>query len=154
VALLASVPPQGLLPSLWGMAVTHPALLWGIGLLQTGGPRYASLDLLRRALFSERTPDHRLRGYARWLQGESQRVSLDLLGLDPLRLRRDHGIPMLVLGGGRDAFFSPGLVRDTARHYGTEALIFPDLAHALMLEADWEQPADHLRRWLEARLTR
>ena len=148
VVLMASAPPQGLLPSLWGMAVGDPLLLYRLTLLQTFGPAFSTPDVLRQALFSDSTPDSQLLGYYSMLQQESQRASLDMLGLDPLRLARDHGIPMLVMGAGRDAFFSTGLIKDVAQHYQTEAVIFPDMAHAMMLESNWEQAALHLLHWL------
>jgi pimeloyl-ACP methyl ester carboxylesterase len=149
--LMASVPPQGLLPSLWGMAVSHPHLLQQLALMQCLGPQCATLNLMRETLFSDDTPDEWLLDYFRLLQGESLRVGLDLLGWDPLRLPRDHGVPMLVIGGGRDTFFSAGLSRDIARHYDAEYELFPDLAHALMLETGWQPVADRLLTWLDGR---
>jgi pimeloyl-ACP methyl ester carboxylesterase len=154
VVLMASVPHHGLLSSLWGMAMANPLLLQRIGLLQCFGPWFATLELMRQALFSDNTPDAWLQRYFHLIQRESQRVCLDMLGLNPLRLRRDHGIPMLVMGAGRDAFFSEGLMQDMARHYGAEIAIFPELAHAMMLEVSWQQAADYLLNWLDARFVR
>jgi pimeloyl-ACP methyl ester carboxylesterase len=151
VVLMASLPPQGLLPSLWGMAVSHPHLLQQLALIQCLGPQCATPDLMRETLFSDDLPDERLWAYFRLLQGESIRVGLDMLGGDPLWLPRDHGVPMLVIGAGRDTFFSAGLSRDIARHYAAEFELFPDLAHALMLEAGWQAVADRLLAWLDAR---
>jgi len=154
VVLMASVPPHGLLPSYWGMVVGNPLLLQRIALFQNLGPRFATLELMRQALFSADTPDAWLQRYFHLVQQESQQVCLDLLGLNPLRLERDHGMPMLVMAAGRDAFFSTGLMQDMARHYRAELAIFPELAHAMMLELNWRQAADALLHWLEARLAR
>jgi len=151
LVLMASAPPQGLLPSLWGMAAANPLLVQQLGLLQLYGPQLATLPLMRSALFSASTPDASILRYARFLQGESIRVALDLLGLDPLRRGDNHTLPMLVLGAEQDAFFSPGLIRDTARYYDAEVVIFPGMAHAMMLETGWEQVAAQLAKWLETR---
>jgi hypothetical protein len=37
----------------------------------------------------------------------------------------------------------------TARAYGTTAVIFPDMAHDMMLESGWHAVADHMITWLE-----
>jgi pimeloyl-ACP methyl ester carboxylesterase len=149
--LMASVPPHGLLPSLAGMMASNPLLLHHLGLIQWLGPDTASFKVMREALFSDHTPDATVLNYIRLFQGESQRVSLDMLGLDPLRLRRDLNIPLLVMGAEHDAFISAHLVEMTARYYRTHAVIFPKMAHAMMLEEKWEPVAEHLLGWLDVR---
>jgi pimeloyl-ACP methyl ester carboxylesterase len=150
VVLMASVPPQGILASLWGMAISNPLLLYKLTLIQLFGAHFADMTTLREAMFSHHTPDTCLEQYLSKMQQESHWVSLDMLGCDPLRLLPHHGIPMLVMGAAQDAFFSTGLIRSIARHYNAEVVIFPDMAHAMMLEANWKQPADHLLHWLRA----
>ena len=104
-----------------------------------------------KALFSDNTPDSHVLDYIPMFQGESQRVSLDMLGLNPLRLPRKPAVPMLVMGAEHDVFISTRLVQDTARYYQTEAVTFTDMAHAMMLEAEWERVAGHLVGWLDSR---
>jgi non-heme chloroperoxidase len=36
----------------------------------------------------------------------------------------------------------------TARTYGVPATIFPGMGHGLMLERDWQKPAQHILDWL------
>jgi alpha-beta hydrolase superfamily lysophospholipase len=36
-----------------------------------------------------------------------------------------------------------------ARAYATEAEIFPDMAHDMMLESRWQQVADRILEWLQ-----
>src|SRR3546814_14630796 len=67
--------------------------------------------------------------------------------IDTARVLR---LPMLVLGAAQDILIPPAFVRATARSYGTEAEIFPDMAHGLMLERDWEAVARRIRDWLAA----
>jgi pimeloyl-ACP methyl ester carboxylesterase len=148
VVLMASAPPHGLLASLTGMWLSRPWVLYQLALIQHGGPRWASPALLRQALFSDNTPEASIRGYLPLFNGESQRVSWDMLGLNPLRLRTRPTLPLLVLGAEQDVFFSPGLVHDTARAYGARAVTFPDMGHAMMLERDWRAVAEHILAWL------
>lgn len=148
VVLMNSLPPQGSLPSLWGMLVSNPLLVYRLALIQIFGDAFATPDVMRQALFSDSLSEAQLRAFYPLLHRESQRVSLDLLGLDPLRLDRRPDIPLLVMGAGRDAFFSAGLVRDTARHYQAQCVIFPKMPHAMMLEDNWQQPAEYLLHWL------
>lgn len=149
LVLMASVPPQGLLPATLHMAMRHPFLFQQISLFSVLGPSYGTPELMRRALFSKDMPFTKLREYFRYAQAESQVVSLDMMGLNPLRLDpRQVRVPVLVLGARNDVFVSPALVRETARFYQTEAHIFPDMAHAMMLELNWREVADHLLGWL------
>jgi pimeloyl-ACP methyl ester carboxylesterase len=148
VVLMASVPPQGILASFWGMAVSNPLLLYKLTLIQSFGAAVADMTTLREAMFSANTPDTCVAQYLPRLQEESNRVNLDMLGWDPLRLLPPHRLPMLVMGAAQDAFFSTGLIHSIARHYHAEVVIFPDMAHAMMLETNWEQAAKHLLHWL------
>ncbi|MCI4673445.1 hypothetical protein [Candidatus Mycolicibacterium alkanivorans] len=40
-------------------------------------------------------------------------------------------------------------VRATARAYRTEAELFPDMAHDMMLEPGWAAAAERIHTWLE-----
>ena len=149
MVLMASVPPQGLWPTNLHMAMRHPFLFQQMVLFSMLGPSYGTLDMMRRLLFSADMPLSTLRDYFDLVQAESQRVAMDMLWSDPLRLRPEHlRAPLLVLGAQQDVFVSPALVNETARFYRTEARIFPNMAHAMMLEARWQEVADALLAWL------
>lgn len=151
VVLMASVPPQGLLPTNLHMAMHHPFLFQQVTLYTLLGPRSGSLDMMQRLLFSSAVPRSILEGYLDLAQAESQRVALDMLWLDPLRLSPDEvGVPILVQGAADDVFISVAMVRETARHYRTEAHIFSNMAHAMMLEMNWREAAEHALGWLES----
>jgi alpha-beta hydrolase superfamily lysophospholipase len=57
--------------------------------------------------------------------------------------------PMLVLAAEQDRVFSVAEEQATARAYGTEAVVFPNMAHDMMLEANWQQVADRILGWLQ-----
>ncbi|MBL8251206.1 MAG: alpha/beta hydrolase [Candidatus Competibacter sp.] len=149
LVLMGSVPPQGLLPSNLHMAMRHPFLFQQMALFSVLGPSFGSLDLMRQLLFSPNAPTEMLRKFFRYTQPESQVVSLDMMGLNPLRLKPGRlPVPALVLGAQHDIFVSPALVRETARFYQAECHICPNMAHAMMLETNWRDLADYLRGWL------
>jgi len=55
---------------------------------------------------------------------------------------------VLVLGAEHDVLVPPSQAEQIARAYGTEAEIFPEMGHAMMLEADWKTVADRVIEWL------
>lgn len=148
VVLMASVPPDGLLScSLW-LALNDPLLFYEISLIQFGGPRFATPRAARRAIFSADMPEERVRRYFYNMQAESQRVMFDMswLVLPQHRLLRRG--PVLILGAGCDALIPAAAIESTARAFGTQAKLFPSMAHAMMLEANWCDVAEHILRWL------
>ena len=151
VVLMASVPPQGLLPTNLHMAMRHPFLFQQMALFSLLGPDYGTPEMMRRLLFSPDMPVAKLREYFDYVQAESQVVALDMMGLNPLRLNpRQLRIPILALGARNDVFVSPAMVEETARFYNNaEVRIFPNMAHAMMMELNWREPADYLLDWLE-----
>lgn len=150
MVLMASVPPQGLLPTNLHMAMRHPILFQQMVTFAMLGPRYGSVDMMRRLLFSKDTPLTKLEEYFDLVQAESQMVAMDMMWFNPLRLKSGQlWLPLLVMGAQNDAFISPAMVRETARFYRTEAHIMPNMAHAMMLEMNWRTAADLLLDWLE-----
>jgi alpha-beta hydrolase superfamily lysophospholipase len=81
---------------------------------------------------------------------ESYLAFLDMLVLD---LPRPHRVttPLLVLGASRDALFQTNEVEATARAYQTQAIVFADMAHDMMLDARWRTVADRILAWLTDR---
>jgi len=52
------------------------------------------------------------------------------------------------MGATNDRLISPSEVEATARTYHTQAEMFPDMAHDMMLEAGWQMVADRILGWL------
>lgn len=152
--LMAAVPPHGLIGTFYGMAFTNPRLFYELSMIQAFGPWMADTASVRRALFSEDCPDHVIDAILPRLQAESQMVILDLVGLDlpPSMPSAELKTPVLVLGAESDAFVFRGGLEATAATYGTEAEIFPNMAHAMMLEPGWRAVAERICGWLEATL--
>jgi pimeloyl-ACP methyl ester carboxylesterase len=152
--LMAAVPPHGLIGTFYGIAFTNPRLFYELSMIQAFGPWMADIASVRRALFSEDCPDHVIDAILPRLQAESQMVILDLVGLDlpPSMPSPELKTPVLVLGAEDDAFVFRGGLEATAKTYGTQAEIFPNMAHAMMLEPGWRAVAERICGWLEETL--
>jgi pimeloyl-ACP methyl ester carboxylesterase len=104
-------------------------------------------ELAREKFFSKQTPDADVVRHATRLQEDSRRAGLD----SPLFTRNSPKrvtTPLLVLGAECDGSLTPKEVHATARAYRTEAEIFPDLGHDMMLESGWPNVAERIHDWL------
>ncbi len=145
-ALLAPVPPHGLLPASLALALSQPSLFAELNALLAGGA--ASLEALHKALFAGPMPAERLLAYHRRFQRESSRAIWDLTLFDlppSWRMRRP---PMLVLLAERDALFPLEPSRSGFAAIGLRAEVLDELGHAVMLEPGWQRAADRLIHWL------
>jgi alpha-beta hydrolase superfamily lysophospholipase len=57
--------------------------------------------------------------------------------------------PMLVLGAANDTIFTQDEIEATAQAYNAQVEFFPNMAHDMMLEADWQKVAERIVAWLE-----
>jgi pimeloyl-ACP methyl ester carboxylesterase len=146
--LMASVPPQGLgLPTL-RLVLRSPWFAWPVSPMQRIDPAAGNFQYPRHGGFSDDLPDEDLRRYRSRFGPESTRALWDMTVADlvcPWRIKKP---PMLVLGGAKDALFTPRMIRSTANAYGLRAEIFPDMAHVMMLEPGWQRVADYIIDWL------
>ena len=149
--LLASMPPAGACTAALRLARRHPLAFAKANLTLSLYPLVATPRLAREAFFSERLADERALAYAGRLGDESYLAFLDLLGLDLPRPQR-VAVPMLVLGAGEDTFFDSREIAATARALRTEAVIFPGMAHDMMLEPGWQGVAERMATWIEETL--
>jgi hypothetical protein len=51
-------------------------------------------------------------------------------------------------GAANDRLIDPPRVRATARAYGTQAELFPNMNHGMMVEAGWEAVAGRMVEWM------
>ncbi len=146
--LLASMPPDGVGEFLGRLIRTDP-----VGVLQANLTlRLTSVvstpDRVRRLFFSAHTPEEEVASIAARLGDEAFLAYLDMVFAD--LCVPAAGTPVLVLGAERDAIFPIETTRRIAAAYATEAIIFPDMAHDMMLEPGWERVADAIVDWLRA----
>lgn len=148
--LMAPVPPQGLAGSALLLAARDPDLFQELSLTQHAHPRYATMEGLRRAVFSGTMPEEIVARHFARMQPESQRAMFDLAWPQYFWVGAGD-VPVLVLGAANDTLFPADTVAETARIYHVRAEIFPDMAHAMMLEPDWKDVADRMLDWLAER---
>ena len=107
-------------------------------------------EAARWALFSKDMPKKQLLKYYKKLNDESFRMFVDLLGLN-LAHPKKIKTPLLILGAENDNSITPSQVHATAKSYGVQAEIFPNMAHDMMLDADWKSVAERILSWLKER---
>lgn len=149
VALACPVPPFGLLPSAFSLALFRPGLWSEINALATG--HSASRRALAEALFAGPLEAERMeRIYAR-MQAESRRALMDMTWWGLPAFWRLNPSDVLVLATARDVLISQALTESTARLLGAEYRLLDGIGHALMLDARWERAAEALLGWIEER---
>jgi pimeloyl-ACP methyl ester carboxylesterase len=149
-ALLASVPPGGALRTTLNVARKHPFRFAYSNLTRSLYPLVSRPRLTREMFFSPEMTEEEVQAHFRRIQDESFRAFLDMIALNRARPRRVK-TPLLVLGGGRDAIFTPHEVAATARAYGTQPRMFARMPHDLMLDAGWQDVAYAILAWLRER---
>jgi pimeloyl-ACP methyl ester carboxylesterase len=145
--LLTPVPYSGLWPSTWMIFRRHPGLVLRMITTLSMYPLVESTAITRECLFSADMPDELVEKYQKQMQDESFRAYLDELGLNLVRPQRVK-TPLLVLGAADDATIPVKAVEANARVFGTQAQIFPNMAHDAMLEVGWERAAKAILDWL------
>jgi len=148
--LLASVPPAGAMRTTLNIAMRHPAAFLKANATLKLYPIVGTPELTREAFFSSQMHEETVRTYYHRMQNESYRAFLDMM---LLKLPRPGRVktPMLVLGAANDTIFSQKEIKASAQAYRTQAEIFDDMAHDMMLESGWQTVADRILSWLEER---
>ena len=148
--LLTPIPPTELWPTTFAILKERPLVilkaLAGLSLY----PVVETPEVARWSLFSDDFPNELLVKYHAMMQDESFRSYLDELGLNLVRTKRVK-TPLLVIGAENDAVIKHWMVRRIANLYDTQAVIFQDMAHDVMLETGWERVAETILKWFNER---
>ncbi len=150
-ALLASIPPWGLSYSALRMAMLYPQLYTEISRMLVMGSGNIDKDIMYEALFTEGTDKEIFHTFLKHMGDESLVASAQVQGLYQFAPMPWEKVPPVFVGGARDDRFIPDFeVRRTASYYGVQAVIAEDLAHSVMLDANWESLAGKLLSWVKA----
>ena len=149
--LMAAAPPSraAMLKIVWSWIRLHPVAFLKAQVTLSPHHLFGTLGCVRDFLFSADMPQDRLRDYASRIEPDSYRILLDELVFPP-RPQKMKPTPLLVLGAENDVLTPPEMVSETARAYNTDAIIFPNIAHNMMLEEGWQAVADSILEWLRA----
>jgi pimeloyl-ACP methyl ester carboxylesterase len=148
--LLASIPSAGILRWFLRGWLQHPLLMLQVTVTLDPYVLVSTPERARESFFSADMPRDEVQTYYEQLQSESFRIIFDSLLLDLPRPGRIT-TPMLVLGAENDRIFHVPEHEATARAYHTQAEIFPNMAHDMMLESGWQSVADRIIAWLSER---
>jgi len=148
--LLASVPTHGAWQAAARTFRRIPLRFVKANLQRRLYPLVETPRLTREAFFSSTISRDALLKYYHKIQDESYRAFWDMLLFKLPRPKRVR-TPILVLGAEQDAIFRPHEIRATAAAYNTAAIIFPDMAHDMMLEPGRQAVADTILEWLAER---
>ena len=127
----------GLVSTLLRIASRHPLALLKSALVMRGKKALAKGELFSKDMAPERQASY----FAR-LQDEPLLVGFELP--KPERVKT----PLLFLGARNDTIIHTNQIKATAHDYQTEAEIFPNMAHDMMLEDSWKSVADRILAWL------
>lgn len=147
VALLCSVPPQGLIAAQFHLMLQKPQLFLEINRIMDG--EYTDIATLREALFSSTADEGMLTDWLQRMQPESQRALWDMSMFNLPNPYAMHRPPMLIVGAEDDVLVPAFLVQTTAHTYGERVHLFRGMGHALTHEVDWPLVAQLLDDWLD-----
>lgn len=139
-------PIHGTLSAVARLLRRHPIALLKATLLLRLQPFIRTREIVRDLFFSSDTPQATVDTCFTRLVDESYLAFLDTMFVLP-RPRRIH-VPILMLGAGRDGFFTAGETLRTGRAYGTETELFTSMGHDLMLDHGWRDVAGRIDNWI------
>jgi pimeloyl-ACP methyl ester carboxylesterase len=140
--LMASLAVGSTIPAVIRLAARHPIPFLKAKLSWSLRPFIATTALVRDLFFTQSTPADIVNACAARLQDESFFAFLDLMFVTTRP--REVRAPVFVLGAELDAFLTIDEVVRTARAYGTEPEIVPDIGHDMMLDQGWQAVADRV----------
>ncbi len=148
--LLAPSPSGGMFFSGSRLFFQNPLLFVKVFLKRDVQIIYGTPQLVKKNLFSADFDDAKIAEYTKRLGKESFRAFWEVMYNlpNPKKVKT----PMLVLGGENDIIVPPDEIEKTARAYNADFKIFPDTAHDLMLERNWQTVADFMIDWLKIKI--
>lgn len=146
LALLCSVPPQGLIAAQFHLVLSQPQLFTEINRIMSG--QYTDTQTLRDALFASEVDEALLNDWLGRMQNESHRALWDMSMFNLPNLYRMNRPPMLVVGAEKDVLVPAFLVQTTAQTYGEPAHILRNMGHAITHEPEWRSAAQLVADWL------
>jgi pimeloyl-ACP methyl ester carboxylesterase len=150
--LLASIPPRGASRMLTHIMRSQPLDLLKANLVFSLKPLFSTADKVRGALFSAATPESIVNSCQSRLQEDVILGFLDYLFLDlvdPSKITSK----MAVFGAADDRMIDAVDVENTARAYGQNPVIIPEIGHDLMLDQNWERAAEVIASRIDLHLS-
>ncbi len=144
--LMAPVPTRGAIGATLRVVRDHPWSFARANASLSLGPIVDEPERAMALLFGPQMDRTEALRFTAQLQDESYPAYLEMITDLPRPARVQD--PVLIMGAEHDIVFAPTEIRATARAYGVEATIFPDMGHDMMLEPAWRGPAQVIIDWL------
>ena len=146
VVLLAPASRKGVLLVTIRVIIHHPLTFLKMNLFMSLYPLLKDFKRFKKFLFSDTLPDDKLRAYHQKIQDESFRAYLDMmiLGVSKKKIQNKT----LILSGEKDTIFRKHDFNGIIKNFNAEIIMIPNMAHAIMLEKNWEQAADKILSWI------
>jgi non-heme chloroperoxidase len=151
LVLVSSPGPMGLAPSLWRLSSCAPEVLAALLVVQAGAGPPLGVAAMRRALFTEDTPDDWIAAVTPLPRRESPLALLDALTWDLPAWLLARRAPALAVLGDRDAFVPITDLWATGLAYGADTELMRGVAHGLPLDPHWKSLAWCISAWLDER---
>ncbi len=148
--LVGSPGPFGLGPTLMQLAAA-PDVLAALILVQSGGGAMLGREIVRRALFTDDTPDEWIDAVDLVPQREPVVALLDGITWDLPIWPFARRVPTLAITGERDVFVPVSDLWSISTVYNAEIEIVPGRGHGLPLDPDWKGLAQRIETWLDQR---
>ncbi len=150
--LVASPGPFGLGPTLWQLSARSSDVLTTLLAAQTGmGALVSDTWAMRRALFTEDTPDDWIREVMSEITPESPAALFDALTWDMPAWPLGRMTPTLAVLGDRDAFVPVTELWTLGLAYGAETEVLRGRAHGLPIDPHWKSLAWRINAWIDER---
>jgi len=150
-ALVASVPPGGILGATLRTGARHPLRLLAANLTWSLYGIVKTPERAREMFFGRELSNELVAKYQGRLTDDAYMAYLDLLLFVRPDVEAVRRTPILVVGGHADWTISAAEVARTASTYGAELAMFPG-AHDLMLEPGWEKVAERIDTFIRSRV--
>lgn len=148
LALLASLPPEGLWLESPRLAITDPHIWIEAVAGSAAGDRRPIGMAAHEVLFSEGLPREHVARYAALMTPESPRALTDAHVPGPIVSALLAGVPTLVLGGTRDRLVTRGSTLRTALYHAAEHRTIEGGGHFLQLDPNAAEVARGVLDWI------
>lgn len=150
LALLGSLPPEGMMFTSPRLAATDPQIFLEAVLGTVTDRKLPAEMAAHQVLFSDGLPPEEVRRYSAGMTPEAPRALAEAHLLHPIMSAFLAGLPTLVMGGTRDRLVWRASTLRTALYHGAEHQIVEGGGHFLQLDPEAEDVAQRLLDWIEA----
>lgn len=155
IVLMSALPPYGMKPNVLMKMATKNSFGDAIHLksLHKGKIDGDDEKFPYRCFFSDELDMELKKKFAKLIQEESYKAGMQMLS-KVVKDTKTMPVPVKVLGAEFDWFFPEDIVGETAKLYGTEAVIIPNSGHCAMLDCNWKIAANEIKEFVKGLISK